>query len=345
MSSEEGKTIQPRNGNGFDNLKTLISKIQSKKKQFVLFNVSVAILTALILIFLVKSYYTSKITILPDTGKKTTFNQFSDLASMIGINIAETGGTEIYRNLITSETVLAPVIYSRFLTTEFPDSVNLIEYFEVEEYGDEPAELRKRKRFLDAKEILIDNITTELDKKTKILTLKVTMPESKLSAEVANKIVSSLDQYLRKKTKFNAREQRIYLEKRIKQVKDSLFTAEERLRNFREKNRAIKNSPSLLLEQQRLLRDVDILQTVYAELNKHLELAKIEEVKDTPILNLVEYAREPVLKSGPQKLMILIFIMALSIVLSLIYVVYYSDFKRIYSVVLNQISSTEKTDR
>ncbi len=331
--------------NSFENLKTLLSRFQNKKKQLILFNSTVVILTLLILLFWIKSYYTSTVTILPDVGKKSTLTQFSDLASMIGINIGEVGGTEIYKNLVTSETVLTPVIYSKYITNEFPDSVNLIEYFEIENYDDEPAELRRRNRFLDIKEILLENIVTELDKKTKILTLKVTMPESKLSADVANKIVWSLDQYLRNKTKFHAREQRIYLEKRISQVKDSLFIAEERLKNFRERNRVIQNSPSLLLEQQRLLRDVEILQTVYAELNKHLELAKIEEVKDTPILNLVEYANEPVKKAGPPKLLILIFVMLLSLITSSVYVIFYPRYKNIYSAVLPQISLEDKSDK
>ncbi len=331
--------------NSLKNLMILLSQFQNKKKQLILFNSSVAVLAVLILLFLVKSYYTSTVTILPDVGKKSTFTQFSDLASMIGINIGEVGGTEIYKSLVTSETVLTPVIYSKYITNEFPDSVNLIEYFEIEDYNDEPAELRRRNRFLDIKEILLESIVTELDKKTKILTLKVTMPESKLSADVANKIVWSLDQYLRNKTKFHAREQRIYLEKRIAQVKDSLFIAEERLKSFRERNRVIQNSPSLILEQQRLLRDVEILQTVYAELNKHLELAKIEEVKDTPILNLVEYAQEPVIKAGPPKLLILVFVMLLSLITSLLYVIFYPRYKKIYSAVLPQISLENKSDK
>ncbi len=340
MNSNESN-MEP--GKNFENVGILLSRLQNKKKQLILFNGAVTVLAVLILLLLVKSYYTSVITILPDASKKSSLTQFSDLASMVGINIGDVGGTEIYKNLVTAEAVLSPVIYSKYKTNEYPDSVNLVEYFEIDEYNNEPLEIRERKRFLDVKEILLENIITGLDKKTKVLTLKVTMPESKLSADVANKIVWSLDQYLRNKTKFHAREQRIYLEKRITQVKDSLFLAEEKLKNFRERNRVIENSPSLFLEQQRLLRDVEILQTVYAELNKHLELAKIEEVKDTPILNLMEYAKEPIIKAGPPKLLILIFIVALSIVISVAFVIFYPRYKEIYSVVLSRINTDNKS--
>ena len=47
-----------------------------------------------------------------------------------------------------------------------------------------------------------------------------------------------------------AAEQRKYLDKRIAQVKDSLKTAENKLKNFREQNRVIAQSPQLLLESE-----------------------------------------------------------------------------------------------
>ena len=82
-------------------------------------------------------------------------------------------------------------------------------------------------------------IQSNVDRLTKILTITVTMPESQLSADVANKIAESLDLYVRTKRKTYASEQSFYLEKRTAQVKDSLSLAEEKLKSFREQNRVI----------------------------------------------------------------------------------------------------------
>ncbi len=49
------------------------------------------------------------------------------------------------------------------------------------------------------------------------------------------------------------------------------------------------------------MRNVEILQTVYVELTKQLEIAKIDEIKDAPVLNVKEFAKSPVKKAGPRR--------------------------------------------
>jgi uncharacterized protein involved in exopolysaccharide biosynthesis len=249
-------------------------------------------------------------------------SQFSGLASLAGVNVGSGSPTEIYQNLLQSESVVGPVIYSRYLTKEYPDSVNLIQYFEIDTKDKNP-EIQKRKRYLTVNELLTKSlISTDLDKMTKILTVKVTMPEAQLSADVVNKLVESLDQYIRTKRKSYASEQRYYLEKRVEQIKDSLNICENELRDFREQNRMITQSPNLLLEQERLMRNVEIQQNVYIELTKQLELAKIDEIKDTPILNIKEIAQNPIIKAGPKRVVTLILIFFFSVLVSGIYILY-----------------------
>ena len=105
-------------------------------------------------------------------------------------------------------------------------------------------------------------ITTGYELKTKILTVMVEMPESKLAADVANAVVASLDKYVRTQRKSFATEQRKYLVSRVQQIKDTLTYCEDALKNFREKNRQVAQSPELLLEQNRLMRNVEIQQTI-----------------------------------------------------------------------------------
>ena len=67
---------------------------------------------------------------LPEYGSKsTTLSGLSQLASLAGVKVGEGAPTEIYQNLLTSETVLEPVIYAKYKTEEYKDSVNLIQYF------------------------------------------------------------------------------------------------------------------------------------------------------------------------------------------------------------------------
>ena len=160
---------------------------------------------------------------------------------------------------------------------------------------------------------------------TKILNVTVTMPEAQLSADVANNLVKSLDRYIRTQRKSNATEQSFYLEKRTQQIKDSLNIAENMLKNFREDNRITSQSPNLLLEQSRLMRNVEILQTVYVELTKQLEIAKIDEIKDAPVLNVKEFAKSPVKKAGPRRTIWLIVIMFFSVLITSAYFLYKNE--------------------
>jgi uncharacterized protein involved in exopolysaccharide biosynthesis len=99
----------------------------------------------------------------------------------------------------------------------------------------------------------------------------------------------------------NASEQRKWIETRLKQVEQDLRNSEEQLKDFREKNRRVLDSPELLLQQQRLARAVEINSTLFIELKKQYELAKIEEIKNIPIVNVLDPARAPVRKAGPKR--------------------------------------------
>jgi uncharacterized protein involved in exopolysaccharide biosynthesis len=295
---------------------------QNRKKLFY-FNLTIAIISILYLLFIAKPYFKSSVVILPDYGNKGSemLGQLSGLASIAGVSVGDTPPTQIYQNLISSETILSDVIYSKYRTKEFNSPVNLIEYYELEPDESLPKELQKRKMFLKLYELLTKQlITTDLDRMTKVLTITVQMPESKLSADVANNVVESLDRYIRTKRKSFASEQRKYLEKRVTQVKDTLMLFEERLKNFRSQNRLILQSPELQLEQARLARNVEIQQTIFAELTKQLELVKLSEIKDTPIINLKELAKEPIVKEGPKRVISFILIMFFSLLISVVYV-------------------------
>jgi len=301
--------------------------------KLVIFNSIVLLLTIFYLLFLTKPYYESTVTILPEYGSKSsTLSGLSELASMAGVKVGEGAPTEIYQNLIFSESVLEPVIYAKYKTEEFNDPVNLIEYFEIEPKESLPKNLQERQMFLDIyKTLTKSRIKTDVERLTKILTITVEMPESKLSADVVNKIAESLDEYVRTKRKSYASEQRFYIEKRIQQLKDSLTNAEEKLKSFREQNRVVAQSPQLLMEQGRLMRNVEIQQAVYVELNKQLEIARIDEIRDTPVLNVKEKAAEPILKAGPKRMNTLLLILFFSVVFSILYFAYGNKLKNILS--------------
>lgn len=317
---EDNRTFEEKFKDLVEKLKPYFSRLWLNRKKIIYINIIVLVLTLLYLIFMTNPYFQSTVTILPEYGSKSNMlSQLSGLASLAGVKVGDSAPTELYQNIITSETVLQEVVYSKYKTNEYPDSVNLIKYFEIKVDDNNP-ELKKRKEFLLLYESLLQNrIATNVDRMTKILNVTVSMPEAQLSADVANNLVKALDLYIRTQRKSYATEQSFYIEKRTQQVKDSLSFAEDKLKSFREQNRITSQSPNLLLEQGRLLRNIEILQTVYIELTKQLEIAKIDQIKDAPVLNVKEFAKSPVKKAGPRRASTLVTFMFLSLLISSVY--------------------------
>ncbi len=334
LEPEDNRSFEEKFKSFVEKVKPYFNKLWINRKKIIIINTAVLVLTLAYLLFLTKPYFQSNVTILPEYGSKSSmFSQLSGLASIAGVKVGDSAPTELYQNIITSETVLQDVIYSKYKTNEFSDSVNLIKYFGIDG-KDENTFLKKRKEFLALYEILLQGgISTEVDRMTKILNVTVKMPEAQLSADVANNLVKSLDLYIRTQRKSYATEQSFYLEKRTSQIKDSLINVENRLKNFREQNRVTSQSPKLLLEQGRLMRNVEILQTVFIELTKQLEIAKIDQIKDAPVLNVKEYAKNPVKKAGPKRASSLITIMFFSFILSSLYFVFKDDVKKYVRIV------------
>jgi len=333
LEPEDNRSFEEKFKDFVKKVKPYKEQLWAVRKKFLLVNFIVLILALAYLLFLTNPYFESTVTILPEYGSKSsTLGQFSELAAIAGVNLGEASPTEIYQNLVSSEIVLGNVIYAKYQTEEFSDPVNLIEYFEINAEDENPA-IQKRKNFLKLYETFTKSrISTDIDRMTKILNVTVTMPEAELSADVSNKLVQSLDLYIRTQRKSYATNQSFYIEKRTEQVKDSLITAENNLMNFREQNRITSQSPNLLLEQARLLRNVEILQTIFVLLTKQLEIAKIDEIKDAPVLNVKEFANNPVKKAGPKRATSLIIIMFLSFLFSSSYFLYKDDFLRYFKL-------------
>ena len=282
--SKEGPTFQE-----------ILIPIWAERKKIFLISFAVALVT-LGINFLLPVYYKSTATLLPETQKDklSALGQFADIASLAGVSVPGSEIARLYPVIVNSETILRNVILRKYKTNAFADSVNLIEYFE---YTDETAQENMARALAKLKGLM----SATHDNKTSVVTLSMEMPEPEFAATVLNAMVAELDGFMRSKRVTNAGEQVKWIAVRIKEVEDEMKRAEERLRDFRERNRRPADSPQLLLDQDRLTRDVQVKATVFIELKKQYELAKLEEIKNTTIVNVLDPAHIPVKKERPKR--------------------------------------------
>jgi tyrosine-protein kinase Etk/Wzc len=66
----------------------------------------------------------------------------------------------------------------------------------------------------------------------------------------------------------------------------------------------IKDTPELALQLARLTRNLKIQETIYELLKQQYEQAKIQELKDTPTIQVLDKADIPQIKSRPKRTII-----------------------------------------
>lgn len=282
--SEEGPSLQE-----------ILVPIWANRKRILAISFVVALVT-LGINFLLPVYYKSTATLLPETQKDklSALGQFADIASLAGVSVPGSEIARLYPTIVNSETILHNIIFRKYKTEAFPDSVNLIDYFEFSEFPQAEALSR-------TVSTLKGLMAAAHDNKTSIVTLSLEMPERELAATVLNTVIAELDAFMRSKRVTNAGEQVKWIDVRLKEVEGEMKRAEEKLKDFRERNRRVSDSPQLLLEQERLTREVQVKATVFIELKKQYELAKLEEIKNITIVNVLDPGRPPVKKERPKR--------------------------------------------
>ena len=78
------------------------------------------------------------------------------------------------------------------------------------------------------------------------------------------------------------------------------------LKQFKERNRGYEDSPELFMIFSRFFRESEAKKQVYLTLQQQLELARIEEVKQSSILHILDDAIAPSRKSTPNRVLFLI---------------------------------------
>jgi uncharacterized protein involved in exopolysaccharide biosynthesis len=114
-----------------------------------------------------------------------------------------------------------------------------------------------------------------------------------LSQELNAKILELLNKFNMETRRSRATQERAFTTQRLAQVAGELREAEDRQQYFLQRNRDYRNSPDLSFQQERLARDVSMHQQVYTTLAQSLEQAKIEEVRDTPVITVVQAPSAP----------------------------------------------------
>ncbi len=253
---------------------------------------------AALLSFLVPNKYTATTSILPLTDSQQNGGLMKLAEGISGldfITLPEKSPTALFPEIMTSDSVMSEVLSTRYPIRRGNKVINqtLFEYFRQ---NNRDAALRALSKIL----------SFDSNKKTGVIKVRATTTDPELSAAICNRLVDRLDNFNKTRRKTSATQNREFIEKRIDQLKTELTAAEDNLKEFRQHNlnyyRAV--DPELILLESRLAREVELKSQLYLTLAQQYELAAIQEKKESPIVQVLDIARPPTIKSSPARLKI-----------------------------------------
>lgn len=190
--------------------------LAKRKKLIIAITLSITIITAVISLIM-PPIYRAETRVLPpqqsDSGIATQLlGRFGGAAGLAGSALGIKNPSELYVGMIKSRT-----IYDRII-----DRFGLMDIYD--------AEYRE-----DARERLKDSVNVELDKTSSILVISVEDKDPGKAADMANAFVEELKKLLQNIAVTEASLRRLFFEKQLEQIKDTLIKSEEAMKEFQER--------------------------------------------------------------------------------------------------------------
>ena len=224
-------------------------------------------------------------------------------------------------DLLKSDQFLDEMVNSNFLINNKETSLSS-HWFDKEEQNFNPITLIKRldnslhlkpnmsKNELNsfkAKEKLKEMLKYSEDRKTGLHSISIVIKKyPDLAIQILEKTYASIVLYSNEVTNTKAKEKKEFIESRILALKSDLLQSEEKLVEFIANNRSFTQSPVLVLQKERLERDIALQSQLFIRLSDELELAKIDEKDNTSSIFLLQEPHVLARKSGGNALMNLI---------------------------------------
>jgi LPS O-antigen subunit length determinant protein (WzzB/FepE family) len=287
--------------------------------------------------------YTAKTIMVPQIQSKTSgLGGLSTLAAMAGFNLDAMQGTSselspmVYPQIVKSIPFQKSIMHIPLNWKESKNPVSLLTYFDslskpnplsfvkkytlglpgvilkwikgspenpfcVAEGGESLITLTLEEK--QTREVLSNSLSIEVNSKDGYLTLTAIAPEALAAAEIAQNAQLLLQQKVTEFKIIKARQNLDFIQALFEDRKKDFYDAQARLARFRDQNLNL-GPATAKTEEEKLQSEYQVAFSVYSELAKQLETAKITVKQDTPIFSIIEPVSIPTEKSKPNKPMI-----------------------------------------
>ena len=232
--------------------------------------------------------YTTTASFLANEGDQGGLAGVAGLAQQFGFAIPRSSGAarspEFYRDLLQSREILSGVLRAgvEVVTATGVTRVDLAEHFEVK--GETPEERNTRTRTHLAENV----ISVSVGQQTGVVTLSIRTDDPALSAAIGLRLLDLISAFDLETRQSQASAERGFAQERLEQLRVEFAVAEDSLKAFLIENRQVANSPQLTFENDRLQRQVFMRQELVTAMAQTYEQARIDEVRNTPLITVID---------------------------------------------------------
>jgi uncharacterized protein involved in exopolysaccharide biosynthesis len=199
-----------------------------------------------------------------------------DAGSSMGVT-----SPQFYSALLESRGILHSVVIATYTYGRTGRSGDLVTFFKIRQPTREEAEIRAIK-------LLKKRVKVTSDRLSGIVTIEVTMTDHDLSAQIAQRLLALVSDFNMRRLQSQAGAEAAFVERQAGLALENLRSAEDALADFKERNRATTQAPTLETDENRLQRRVLIAQQIYLALAQRLESSKGEAVRNTPVITVID---------------------------------------------------------
>ena len=152
---------------------------------------------------------------------------------------------------------------------------------------------------------LRDRISSDAEHLTGVVTIRVQMQDGMIAADVADRVVELLSEYITDYRTEKSRRDMAFIEERHREARTAFEEAQRDLARFNDENRG-QLTAMARTEEQMLQSRYNLTFNLYNTMAERLEQARLKLQEETPVVNILEPAAVPDRRSEPKRAQILI---------------------------------------
>lgn len=202
---------------------------------------------------------------------------------------------DFYAQVLSSRALLQQAAEANYLVSG-PDSTPLFRGTLVDLYGKEGES--RESRLKGTVDQLTQDVSVSVDTRSGLMRLATRAPWPELAVALNDTLLGMLHAFDVQRRQAQMGAERAFIEGRMADVRRELDDREARLEAFLQQNRKYQDSPTLTFEVERLQDAVQLRRQLYRSLAESREQARIAEVRNTPVITMIDPAQNNVRTVG-----------------------------------------------